>query len=224
MMASSERDETLGLGKNRIEALTDGIFATVMTILVLSLTIPVITQPSGNEPPTQQLIDEFGQLSGLLPAVLTYIISFVILGVYWVGHHNLFHYVRRTDRILLWINIAFLISVGLLPFTTALLGRNLTDQAAVILYGGNLMLCSILLRTIWWYVTSGHRLVDRDLDQHIVSIAGRRIITGPIIFTAAIVLSFVSTWLSMVLYASAAVYFIIPSHLDVHFTRRNVRH
>src|SRR2546428_591061 len=91
-MTSSESNETLGLGKNRIEALTDGIFATVMTILVLSLTIPVITQPSGNEPPTQQLIDELGQLSGLLPAVLTYIISFVILGVYWVGHHNLFHH------------------------------------------------------------------------------------------------------------------------------------
>jgi uncharacterized membrane protein len=223
-MTSSEGNETLGLGKNRIEALTDGIFATVMTILVLSLTIPVITQPSGSEPPTQQLIDELGQLSGLLPAVLTYIISFVILGVFWVGHHNLFHYVRRTDRVLLWINIAFLISVGLLPFTTAVLGRNLTDQAAVILYGVNLMLCGLLLRTIWWYATSGHRLVDHDLDQHIVTIAGRRIITGPIIFTAAISLSFISTWLSMVLYASAAIYFIIPSHLDVHFTRRNVRH
>src|SRR5256712_14049181 len=103
-----------------------------MTILILSLNIPEITQPSGSEPPTQQLIDELGQLSALFPAVLTYIISFVILGVYWVGHHNLFHYVRRTDRILLWINIAFFISAGLLPFTTALPGRTLTDQAAVI--------------------------------------------------------------------------------------------
>jgi uncharacterized membrane protein len=221
---ASERIEILGLGKNRIEALTDGIFATVMTILVLSLTIPVITQPPQNELPTQQLVDEFGQLSGLLPTVLTYIISFVILGVYWVGHHNLFHYVRRTDRILLWVNIAFLISVGLLPFSTALLGKNLTDQAAVILYGGNLMLGSLILRVIWWYATSGNRLVDRDLDRHVVSLAGRRIITGPMICAAGVALSFISTWLSMIVYSLAAVYYIIPSHLDVHFTRRNHSH
>lgn len=221
---ASERDEILGLGKTRIEALTDGIFATVMTILVLSLTIPVITQPPGNESAAQLLAEEFGQLSVLLPAVLTYIISFVILGVFWVGHHNLFHYVRRTDRVLLWINIAFLISVGLLPFTTAVLGRNLTDQAAVILYGINGMLCGLLLRSIWWYATSGRRLVDHDLDKHIVTIAGRRIIVGAIVFTAAILSSFVSSWLSIVLYASVAIYFIIPSHLDVHFSRRNVRH
>jgi len=103
-----------GLTKARIEALTDGIFATVMTVLVLGLRPPAIDLNT----PGASLSNELFRLA---PNILTYALSFITLGLYWVGHHNQFHFVRRTDRTLLWINIVFLMSIGFVPFTTSLL-------------------------------------------------------------------------------------------------------
>ncbi|HZD12856.1 MAG TPA: TMEM175 family protein [Candidatus Binatus sp.] len=222
-MGFTEREEVNGLGKNRVEGLTDGIFGTVMTILVLSLPVLSISDLGPLDAPG---IDVYGTLLRvLIPRILIYVVSFAILGVYWVGHHNLFHYIKRTDRILLWVNLGFLMCVGLLPFSTVLLGRYDTLQAAVVVYGLNLMAVSLLLRVIWWYATNGGRLVDHDLDPHVVRLAARRIIVGPIIFVVGITASFVpgfGTWLSLFLYSLAAVFYIIPSHLDIHFSRRHV--
>ena len=104
-----------GLGKSRVEALTDGIFSAVMTILGLSLTLPFITGPIN-----QPLPDFLEVLTG----VLIYALSFFIVAVFWVGHHIVFHYVRRTDRTLIWLNNLFLMFIGLLPLSSTLLGRH----------------------------------------------------------------------------------------------------
>jgi uncharacterized membrane protein len=72
-------------------------------------------------------------------------ISFVMLGVYWVGHHNQYHYIRRVDRLLLWINMAFLMCITVIPFSTALLGKYLTQQISVVVYALNLILVGIVL-------------------------------------------------------------------------------
>jgi len=89
-----------------VEALADGIFATVMTVLGLCLRVPVIAAPES-----------------LVQRVLVYVLSFVIFAVYWVGHHFEFEYVPRTDRPFIWLNDLFLLCIGLLRLTTALLGR-----------------------------------------------------------------------------------------------------
>jgi len=95
------------LTKARIEALTDGIFATVMTVLVLGLSLPQAgLSESGLE----------GEIVNLSPSILAYVFSFVVLGVYWIGHHNQFHYIKRTDRVFLWVNILFLLTIGFVPF------------------------------------------------------------------------------------------------------------
>ncbi|MFN8452784.1 MAG: TMEM175 family protein, partial [Anaerolineae bacterium] len=93
----------------RIETLTDGVFAIVMTVLVFDIRVPV-----------QEQVDQLGllhALSLLAPNLLSYVITFVILGVFWVGHHNQYFYIRRADRSLLWINIFFMMAVALLPFS-----------------------------------------------------------------------------------------------------------
>src|SRR5437588_2301835 len=109
--------------KERAEALTDGVFATVMTILVLSLVVPVIT--SGN-------VDELlaSDLISLFPNILTYVMSFLVLGTLWIGHNNLFRYLERAERKVQWINLMLLLSIGFIPFTTALLGRYPLDHVA----------------------------------------------------------------------------------------------
>ena len=99
-----------GLATNRLEALVDGVFAVVMTLLVLDITVPSPTQPHAVAHLVRNLI-------ALKPTVLSYALSFVIAGIYWVGHHNQFAYIRRTDRPLLWINILFLMCVAFIPFS-----------------------------------------------------------------------------------------------------------
>lgn len=163
-----------GLTKARIEALTDGIFATVMTILVLTLHVPQLNVPEQ---------DLSAEIQALWPSILIYALSFITLGLYWVGHHTQFHYIKRVDRVLLWINILFLMSIGFIPFSTSLLQDYPWPPTAVRVYGGNLIANGLLLLATWWYATSGQRLVDRDLDPHIITTVKYRILFGPSVFS-----------------------------------------
>src|SRR5437870_13861527 len=113
---SARSGSVTGLGKTRVEALTDGIFGAVMTVLGLSLTIPYITGPARQELPA---------IEDVVTGVLTYAVSFVTLGVFWVGHHVGFQILKCTDRTFIWLINVFLLFVGLLPLTTTLLGLHL---------------------------------------------------------------------------------------------------
>jgi len=117
------------LPKARLEALTDGIFAVTMTLLVLDLRFP--------EHPTQSLWDE---LIDLLPRIDNYIISFVVLAVFWLGHLRMLHRMREADHRFAWLNLAFLLFTTLVPPLTSLLGNNPQLPRAAILYGFNLIL------------------------------------------------------------------------------------
>ncbi len=124
-----------GLSKNRIEALADGIFAVAMTLLVLDIKMPdTVTYASD--------ADLWQRLLGLEHAIASYAISFVTLSVFWIAHHVHFHFVARTDRGLLWINLYLLLSITLVPFTTDVVGDNVHLRLPPVLYGVNLLLVS----------------------------------------------------------------------------------
>jgi uncharacterized membrane protein len=206
---SSGRGARGGLPTNRLEALVDGVFAVVMTLLVLDITVPSPTQPHA----AAHLLDN---LLALKPTVLSYALSFVIAGIYWVGHHNQFAYIRRTDRPLLWINILFLMCVAFIPFSAALLGAYPGQRIAVIIYGANLIVVGLVLYLHWWYATRNHRLVDGELDSHVVRLATTRILMAPVIYVVAIGLSFVNTAVSIGIYVLVPVLYILPGHIDRH--------
>jgi len=197
-----------GLTKTRIEALADGIFATVMTVLVLGLTVPAANL---SEP------DLATQIRRHWPNYVAYAFSFIVLGVYWIGHHNQFHYIKRSDRVFLWVNILFLLTIGFVPFSTSLLGLYPFSPTAVRVYGANLAATGLALYAVWWYATSQYRLVEKDLDPHIISLAKRRIIVGPIVSILGVGFSFLDTRISLVLYLLLIPFFIRPSHIDIHF-------
>lgn len=209
---SKEDISTVGLGKNRIEALTDGIFATVMTVLVLSLSVPVISTVNL---PSELAVD----LESLLPNVVSYVISFVVIGVYWVGHHAVFHFVKRTNRQLIWLNMLFLLCVAIIPFSTALIGRYPFQQITTIIYGANLIAAGLSLYVLLWYSNSNNRLVDKQHDRHLLSLARRRILVGPLVYLVAILLSFIDTRISLTLYAITPIYYILPGKIDIHWSR-----
>jgi uncharacterized membrane protein len=190
------------VNKTRLENLTDAFFATVMTILVLTLVVPVFTGQNIS-------VQLRSGLLALLPNVFGYVISFIVLGVLWIGHNNLFRHLSNANRRLQWLTLLLLLSIGFIPFSTALLGRYPTEQLTVMLFGLNLLVISIMFLSIWFYVSSNKRLVHKDLDEKIIRSQTKRIIVSPIAYTIAILVSFVNTDISIAIYAIVAIYYII---------------
>ena len=204
-------DQT-GLSKNRVETLTDGVFAVAMTLLVLDISVPQISSNStvGIVTGTQLLM----RLFDLWPKIFSYGISFVILAIYWMAHHRQFHYLKHVDRALIWINIMFLMTISLIPFSTSLLGEYREQQISIIVYGGNSIIIASLLYIQWWYATSHHsRLVDEDLDPYIKSTSSRRLLFGIIIYLIAIGISFVYIQLSLFLFTMILIPAFLPNKL-----------
>ena len=170
---------------NRIEALTDGVFAIVMTLLVLELRIPEIADSAVPAELPQRILE-------LWPKFLSYIVSFVVLGIMWISHHRTFHYIKRSDNRLLWVNLAFLMLVALVPFSTSLIGDYATAQFPFVVYGIHLFLIFLMRFTLWTYATGRYRLVMRDMDPRLLATCRLITIGGSVIILLAIGISFVS--------------------------------
>ena len=201
-----------GLTKGRIEALTDGVFAIVLTLLILDIKVPEI-------PPAKVGEDLMWRLFLLWPKILGYVISFVILGVYWVGHHAVYHYIRRSDRVLLWANMFFLMAVAFVPFSAALFSAYARQPLAVRIYGYNQLGAALCLYAQWWHATRGRRLVDHDLPARVVRLASLRILTAPALYIFAIGFSTVQPIVSVLIYLLVPVFYILPGRIDRHWAR-----
>lgn len=197
------------LSKARIEALTDGIFAIAMTLLVLDMKVPNL--PKGVTAAALEL-----RVYDLWPKFLIYVLSFVICAVFWVSHSIQFHYIRRADRPFLWINVVFMMFVAFIPFSTHLLSEHIGQRFAVIFYGFHLTVIWICLYLHWRYATSGLKLVDEEIDPRIVKAVSIRILIAPNIYLLAIAASFLSTGLSIALYAFIIILNILPGRIDRH--------
>ena len=187
--------------KDRTEGLTDGIFATVMTILVLSLVVPTITGPNASA--TLQ-----ADVYNLLPNLFAYIITFIFLGVLWISHQNMFIHIETIDLSVLWVNLLLLLGVGLAPFSTALLGRYPLQPIAVIAYGINALVISILFNILWFYPRIQH-LTHEEPNPEIIAKRSKIVFVGPTVYTLAIIFSFIATQVSLALYVFVTVFYII---------------
>src|SRR3989454_12257126 len=178
---SLDQSSIPGLGKGRLEALTDGICATLVTGLVLTLSVPF----SASNLTGSQLSSEVSTyIEVLWPNILGYVLSFLLLAVLWISHHSVFHYVTRVDRPLLWLNTLFLLTIGFLPFSTALIGRYPEVQAPVIIYGANIIATSFCMLGILSYSTRNNLLVVPDHDERVMKRIRTRWRTGPWIYLA----------------------------------------
>lgn len=206
-MIEIQESHPLGLNTARILTFSDGIFAIVITLLVIDLKVPQIFGDIATELP--------GRLFDLWPKLLSYVLSFIIVGVYWVAHHHVFHYIERVDRICLWLNIFFLMSVAFVPFPTALLGEYSNNRLAVIIYGVNVIVTRLLLLALWIYAVYQHRLINPEMDSGTINRVTWLILMPVFIYTFAIGISFLSTRFSLALYFLVPLFFsIIPSRLN----------
>jgi uncharacterized membrane protein len=157
-------DQTIAMderstGLDRLVFLSDAVFAIVITLLVLPLAAEA-KLPEGD--------GLAGQVWALWPKVLSFVISFLVIGQFWIAHHRMFEVVRRYDHRLLWLNLAVLLAVSLMPFPTALLGASSTpsDHFPVVFYAASMTLASASPTATWLYVLRAG-LVDRDLDPRV---------------------------------------------------------
>jgi uncharacterized membrane protein len=183
MAETAERRPKAGRELDRIVNLSDGVFAIAITILVLDIRLPDGLSPT--ELPAQVL--------ALGPKYLSYVISFLVLTVYWQAHHRVFKPITGYDRTLVWLNFLFLMAVAFLPFPTSLLGEYSREQVSVVIYAANAAVASLLLVTISWYATSGHRLVAPDLvDDEAERKQRMQGLAVPVVFVLSIGISFFS--------------------------------
>lgn len=196
---------------SRIETLADGVFAIVMTVLVFDLRVPVEEQVA-----RLGLLRALGELA---PNFFSYFITFIILGVFWVGHHNQFFYIRRADRTLLWINILFMMCVALLPFSAGVFSRYGQENLSIVVYNINLILAGLVLFLHWWYATRDSHLLSHAIDEKARRVVYRRILTPPCLYFVAILVSFVHVEFSIVIDILVPLFYIMPAQMDRIFHR-----
>ncbi len=210
MSVSMQKGVVAYLAVHRLAALTDGVFAIVMTLLVLEIGIPEIAPSSLHAELPRRLLE-------LWPKFLSYAISFIILGMFWYLHHISFHHIKRSDNGLIWLNIFFLMFIALIPFSTSLFGDYTKEQLPLVIYAVNIILVSVMRLIIWIYATGKHRLVDKDISPRLVKWDKLISIGLLLIFMLMIGVSFISVAAARSVFTLLGV-----SGFTLQFTTRNL--
>jgi uncharacterized membrane protein len=179
------RGSETGKELDRIVNFSDAVFAIVITLLVLDIRVP-------NIPDTLVSQELPSRISDLGPKFLSYVISFLVIAVYWQAHHRVFRPIRSYDTTLLWLNFLFLMAISFLPFPTSLLGEYSEEQLSVVIYAATAALASLLLVSISWYATTEHRLVDSELDDEVERTRLVQDLAVSVVFVLSIGISFFS--------------------------------
>ena len=190
------------ISPNRIIALTDGVYAIVMTILVLELSVPIVVETAINKELSHGLLE-------MWPEFLIYGLSFFVLGVFWLMHHFIFDNIKQYNPALSWINIFFLMCTGLIPFSTAVFGMYGAEKVTALVYGSNMFLGFLGLCLLWFYATGKRRLVGNDLDQSIIKGGNMMAIAYLVLIVIATCIAFANPVISFILYFVIVVAVII---------------
>lgn len=199
--------ERIRVGSARLEALGDGVFAIVMTLLVLELKIPEWEGEVSN-----QRIWEY--LHHLGPSLMSFGLSFAVLGIMWFAHRMEHIFIGAVNRTLIWLNMLFYLFICLIPFSAAMLGRYPDTQLVVILYGGNLIFAIAFLYGIWHYGTALPGLREREVPSELKKEIGILFGLAPLLYTLAIGLSFAQPRWGFYCYLLTPLLYLVPTKID----------
>jgi len=173
----------------RLAALSDGLFAIAMTLLIIDL----------HTPAAEALHSEaelLHALAHLTPQIVMYLIGFMTLGIFWIAQQSQIDAFARVDRDLTWIHLGFLAAVALMPFSTALLAHFITYRLALVIYWINMLLCGIGLYGSWSYASRAELLKD-DVDAGMSATTRRRIVVYQLAYIVCVLLSVINTYWSI---------------------------
>lgn len=181
-----------------------------MTLLVLGIDVPDV--------PEEEIADRLvHEVLWLWPVIAAYVVSFFYLGIYWIGHHTQFHYMRVVNTNALWLNIVFFMFVCLIPFTTRLVGAYDRQEIALSLYGANLMGISLSSLAHWRYAARAG-LLEAEAGTREMRKATWRLLIGAGLFALAIALAFVHPRWSLAVFLLVPVLHILPGPIHVDWT------
>jgi len=181
------------MSKGRLEAFSDGVIAILITIMVLELKVPHGA--------------DFAALSGLTPIFLSYVLSFVFLGIYWNNHHHLLQAAKHVSGGILWANLHLLFWLSLIPFVTGWMGENDFAKLPVALYGAVMWMSGLA-----YYILTQTLVSLHGNDSLLATALGRKIkeITSLACYTVAIIFAFISTGISLAIYVFVAGMWLVP--------------
>ena len=181
------------MGTGRLEAFSDGVIAIIITIMVLELKVPHGA--------------ELDALHPLIPVFMSYVLSFVFIGIYWNNHHHMLHAAGKVNGRILWANLHLLFWLSLIPFVTGWMGENHFAALPVALYGAVLLMAGLA-----YFVLARALAAHHGSDSKLAMALGKDIkgIASLVIYAAAIPLSFVNPWIAFAMYVVVAVIWFIP--------------
>ena len=204
METVNEKASPEQVGKGRVEALSDGVFAIVVTLLVLEIKVPHVEAHDS----ITALADA---LLALAPKFVSWVISFVTVCVIWLNHHRMFTLIGRIDNGLFWRNANLLLWTSFIPFPTALMGDYPGNRLAVSSYGLVMFLTAFAFVLTRWHLHRHDELVQEHADRERFR-AGTRysILMGPVAYAIGAALAWANAMASFICYAAIAAYFVLP--------------
>jgi len=186
------------MGKGRVEAFSDGVLAIILTIMVLELKVPRLLESQ---------VNSWESLIPLLPIFMSYLLSFIYVGIYWTNHHHLLHATHRITGAILWANMHLLFWLSLIPFTTALVGLNHLESMPTALYG-----VVLLLTGLAFWILEASILKAEGPDSALAEAVGNRWkeASSLIAYTVAIGAAFVHPYIAIGIYVLVAIAWLVP--------------
>jgi TMEM175 potassium channel family protein len=189
------------VNKARIEAVSDGVFAIAITLLVLT-----VSQPDDYSRLARQLGDRW-------PSLAAYMVSFAVIGIMWLNHHSIFAHFERVDRTLFYLNLLLLMTIAFLPYPTGVLGQALRRQegarTAAVIYSATMALNAYGWGALWVYASVRRRLLSASFPEPERRIATLLFLSGTIAYTASIGIAFLSAYACLAFHAVLAVYYAL---------------
>jgi uncharacterized membrane protein len=211
MSPTSNPGQTSLMSLSRFEAFSDGVFAIAATLLALEIRIDDLT----NATPEKVL----SELLHLLPHIISYATSFTTIGVIWLNHHALFHFIKRVDRISLTINLFLLMCVAFIPCSTAIVGKYREYPLVVAFYGLSLSITGFVYNILWFYVLNRYIKSENMIQRHIISRASIWSIGYPISYLLTTLFALVNSSLSLVIYGVISLFYLLPGIIDKQLTQ-----
>jgi uncharacterized membrane protein len=193
--------------KSRIEAFSDGVFAIIITLLILEIRIPVLKKDG-------TVRDAIHELWELRAMIIGWGISFIMVGVGWLQHHNLLHMAKKIDLAIIWFNLLVLMAFCLVPFTAGFMGENSFNAVAIASFGIELGAAALMLCIMYWYIAK-YQLKENYEGKEVRRNVFKSMIAGPMLYTLAGLSAFIHPLIAYTLYALLPFAFLFPMDKEI---------
>lgn len=192
-------------GTSRVEAFSDGVFAIVVTLLVLEIRVPHL--PEGFS--SQTVVTELFHMS---PKFISFALSFLVVAIFWVNHHQLLHSMEKTDRSFLWYNNFLLFWISFIPFPTAFIGEYPLGMIPVMFYGTILFMAAFSFNIMLRHVVKSN-LFYSTVSKEVIRQSIKKGKLGPVVYFISVIVAFISVYISLAVFVLVPVFYFIPQKI-----------